>query len=101
MKVEEIAADILNMLENKLGKQVDSEQVELVRLALGLTLTSIHAAMIHSAEIESRERAVERSLDTCQRLLASIKRNVEELGIEGFTFISSQDSSEPTSEEVH
>lgn len=102
MKIEELATDILNLLEVKFGKkEITVGDMETARLSLGLTLTSIHAAMIHSAQtMEDKKCAVETALDTCQRLLGSIQRDTERCGIDGFTFISSE-MPEAHSDEVH
>jgi len=85
IKVEELSALILEVIELKMGKELVPEQTATTRLALGLALSSIHSAIIYSATSETKEEAAYHCLDTIQRLMNSLKKDVQRADIPGLS----------------
>lgn len=77
--VEEVSHRILKVLEES-----GVEDPDVMRRAIGLTLTSVHTAMIAAARTdESQREAVLSALDSIDRIAHSVQDTIEREGIKG------------------
>lgn len=81
MTVEELSHRILKVLEES-----GVEDPDVMRRAIGLTLTSVHTAMIAAARTDESQRdAVLSALDSIDRIAQSVQHTIEREGIKGIT----------------
>lgn len=85
MKPEQVSNDVLEFLKNKYGDEIN---IESLRLGLGLTVSAIHATLIHSAKTDDeRQGAVHTAMDTVERMIGSIQKDCEICGMPGIEFV--------------
>lgn len=83
----EISTAILDFIKSETNDQ--DFDVENLRMGLGLCLSSIHAAMLYGAKTEETQRqAVRACMDTVERMMKCLKRDIETIGIEGVEIVA-------------
>lgn len=71
--VEEVSNFILDSLRERYGENIDAE---VLRCALGLSLTSVHTALIETSKYKEQE--VESFIDTIGRLCMAAENKIKE-----------------------
>jgi hypothetical protein len=91
--------EISEMILNHIKDQTNDEEFDVtnLRMGLGLCLSSIHAAMLYGAKgEEAQHQAVHECMDSIERMIKCLKRDIETIGIEGVAIISEQLNNEET-----
>jgi len=91
LTVEMVSTRIMSAIQDliKESRMMEtSEEIELVRLGLGCSLSGLHTVYLScSKDPQTQQECAAACMDTIQRLIGSLKRDLDELKIEGVSIV--------------